>query len=91
MMNFRMKKMMAVSVTAAMVLGVAAVPVSAKAKTVKIALDSNVAPFTYLDEDGNLAGFDGRGMRTSDADLVYCGGFVHAYISDPDGRRDLRM
>ena len=58
MMNFRMKKMLAVSVTAAMVLGVAAVPVSAKAKTVKIALDSNVAPFSYLDEDGNLAGFD---------------------------------
>ena len=33
----------------------------------------------------------GRGMCTSDENPVYCGNFMYAYISDPDGRRRLGM
>ena len=33
----------------------------------------------------------GRGMCTSDENPVYCGNFMYAHISDPDGRRRIGM
>lgn len=40
---------------------------------------------------GRSLWYHGRGMCTSDENPVYCGNFMYAYISDPDGRRRLGM
>lgn len=67
----KMRKAMSVVLSAATISGmIVGLPVSAQAaEKVSVVLDANVAPFSYLDEDGNMTGFDYQVLQKIDEKL----------------------